>query len=47
MPRGWVRSTGHLAFWKQHTKGGHFAALEMPDVPLGDLVEFIEQVLKK
>jgi hypothetical protein len=33
--------------WKQLTKGGHFAALERPDVLLRDLVEFVEQVWKR
>jgi microsomal epoxide hydrolase len=47
VPKAWVGTTGELAFWREHERGGHFAALEVPDVLLGDLVEFVEQVWRK
>ncbi|OKL55701.1 hypothetical protein UA08_09051 [Talaromyces atroroseus] len=43
-PKSWVESTGNLVFWKEHTKGGHFAALECPETMAEDIVEFVEQV---
>ncbi|RAL10974.1 epoxide hydrolase family protein [Aspergillus homomorphus CBS 101889] len=44
VPRAWVETTGNLVFWKEHDKGGHFAALERPTVLLDDLEGFVEQV---
>jgi microsomal epoxide hydrolase len=46
VPRRWVETTGDLVFWRQHNKGGHFAALELPEVLLQDFEEFIAQVWK-
>ncbi|KAA8643474.1 hypothetical protein EYZ11_001429 [Aspergillus tanneri] len=43
-PQAWVATTGNLVFWKEHAKGGHFAALERPHELLDDLLEFIEQI---
>ncbi|KAH8704777.1 putative epoxide hydrolase [Talaromyces proteolyticus] len=43
-PRSWVEATGNLVFWKEHEKGGHFAALERPQDIADDIVEFVEQV---
>ncbi|KAL2838757.1 Alpha/Beta hydrolase protein [Aspergillus pseudodeflectus] len=44
VPRSWVAKTGNLVYFKEHTKGGHFAALEQPKAIKEDLVEFISQV---
>jgi microsomal epoxide hydrolase len=44
VPRAWIAATGNLVFFRQHQKGGHFAALENPEVLLKDLEDFIEQV---
>jgi microsomal epoxide hydrolase len=44
VPRAWIAVTGNLVFFRQHQKGGHFAALENPDVLLKDLEDFIGQV---
>jgi microsomal epoxide hydrolase len=46
VPRVWAATTGDLVFWRQHEKGGHFAALEVPEVLLGDFEEFVKQVWK-
>lgn len=44
VPRAWVAVTGNLVFFRQHQKGGHFAALENPEVLLKGLEDFIGQV---
>ncbi|KDQ16877.1 hypothetical protein BOTBODRAFT_43065 [Botryobasidium botryosum FD-172 SS1] len=44
IPKSWAAASGNLVFFKQHSKGGHFAALENPDVLLGDVEEFVAQV---
>ena len=33
----WTRNLGKLVFEAEHSKGGHFAAHEHPDVLVGDL----------
>jgi microsomal epoxide hydrolase len=44
VPKVWVETTGNLVWWKEHTRGGHFAAVEQSEVLLGDLKEFIAAV---
>jgi len=44
MPISWVKSKGNLVFAKDHEKGGHFAALEQPQLLMQDLEEFIQKV---
>ncbi|XHG09607.1 hypothetical protein AWENTII_012654 [Aspergillus wentii] len=44
VPKSWVDTTGNLVFWKQHEKGGHFAALERPGQMKADISEFVNQV---
>lgn len=44
VPRAWVDRTGRVTFWREHEAGGHFAALEVPEVVLGDLEEFVGHV---
>ncbi|CZT11808.1 related to epoxide hydrolase [Rhynchosporium agropyri] len=46
VPRHWAETEGNLVFYREHKKGGHFAALEQPSTLLGDIEEFIEQVWK-
>ncbi len=41
IPRSWVETSGNLVFWREHDKGGHFAALEQPAAVLQDLEEFV------
>ena len=41
MPRSWAELEGDLVFYRHHDTGGHFAAMEQPDVLLQDLVEFV------
>ncbi|KAF1987751.1 alpha/beta-hydrolase [Aulographum hederae CBS 113979] len=49
MPVAWVQKSkvGGKLWWKRHGRGGHFAALECPDVLLGDVGEFVGEVWKR
>ncbi|KAF5615446.1 epoxide hydrolase [Fusarium sp. NRRL 52700] len=44
VPEAWTATTGDLVLFKKHDKGGHFAAMEHPDVLLADLEEFIKMI---
>ena len=44
VPQAWIETTGDLVWFRQHERGGHFAALERPDVLLGDFEEFVAKV---
>ncbi|KAL4879615.1 Alpha/Beta hydrolase protein [Aspergillus karnatakaensis] len=44
IPKSWIATTGNLVHFRQHTEGGHFAALERPKELKEDLTEFISQV---
>ncbi|KAL4779816.1 Alpha/Beta hydrolase protein [Aspergillus varians] len=44
VPKTWIIKTGNLVYFKQHTEGGHFAALERPKEFKEDLTEFLTQV---
>ncbi len=46
IPRWWAECGVALNFvyWKEHQKGGHFAAWENPDVLVQDIREFTKNV---
>ncbi|KAF2234685.1 alpha/beta-hydrolase [Viridothelium virens] len=44
VPRNWIATTGDLVFFRQHQRGGHFAAIEHPEVLLKDFEDFLRQV---
>ncbi|KAG8158384.1 hypothetical protein KVR01_011506 [Diaporthe batatas] len=44
VPKSWCDATGRVTFYRAHDKGGHFAALELPDVLWKDIVEFVDHV---
>jgi microsomal epoxide hydrolase len=46
MPKSWVATTGNMVWYKHHDKGGHFAALEVPEVLANDIVEFVKSTWK-
>ncbi|KAF5252796.1 hypothetical protein FANTH_2120 [Fusarium anthophilum] len=46
IPVSWVKTTGNLVFWRDHERGGHFAAMERPEDLLKDFGEFVEQISK-
>ncbi|KAJ6557413.1 Alpha/Beta hydrolase protein [Mycena vulgaris] len=43
-PRAWIATTGTLVFYREHDKGGHFAALERPETLWSDVEDFVAQV---
>ncbi|KAJ6527784.1 Alpha/Beta hydrolase protein [Mycena capillaripes] len=47
VPKAWVAATGDLVWYKQHSSGGHFAAMERPDALLEDVEDFVGKVWKK
>ncbi|KAF2708440.1 alpha/beta-hydrolase [Pleomassaria siparia CBS 279.74] len=46
MPLAWVKASGDLVWYREHDRGGHFAAMEKPDVLLDDVEDFVKQVWK-
>jgi len=44
VPKAWVAATGNLVWSRQHDSGGHFAALEKPDLLMADLEDYITQI---
>ena len=47
VPKAWAASTGNLAWFRAHDAGGHFAAMEKPEVFVQDMEDFIKEVWKK
>ena len=43
-PRHWVERGYHLTRWREAPKGGHFAAMEVPDFFAGDLQDWAAEV---
>ncbi|KAL8280174.1 hypothetical protein RQP46_007504 [Phenoliferia psychrophenolica] len=43
-PRSWAEKACNLQFYRSHASGGHFAALEKPQVLAADLREFLDLV---
>ena len=39
-PRDWVNWVANVKYWKEHDKGGHFAAVEYPEELVADLREW-------
>ena len=39
-PRAWVERLYDVRSWVEHDEGGHFPALEVPDLLIGDLRDF-------
>ena len=47
-PRSWTElTTENLVFYREHERGGHFAALEGPEILWGDVEEFVKKAWKK
>jgi len=44
IPISWVKTTGDLTWSRSHDQGGHFAAMEKPEVLLGDVEEFVQSI---
>ncbi|PGG96655.1 microsomal epoxide hydrolase [Blastomyces parvus] len=45
-PVAWARTLGDMVFYKEHDKGGHFAALEQPQLFMEDLEAFVAAAWK-
>ncbi|KAH7043770.1 Alpha/Beta hydrolase protein [Macrophomina phaseolina] len=43
-PKAWVETTAKVVWHRQHTEGGHFAALEKPYLLLADTEDFVKSV---
>jgi microsomal epoxide hydrolase len=44
IPIEWVRTSGNLVWDRVHDRGGHFAALECPELLLEDVESFIGEI---
>lgn len=46
IPIWWARCkiAKNIVFWAEHEKGGHFAAVENPEVLVGDIRGFVEKI---
>lgn len=44
LPKAWIETTGNLVYFKQHEKGGHFAAMERPQELWADVEEYLQVV---
>ncbi|KAK4699416.1 hypothetical protein P7C70_g6842, partial [Phenoliferia sp. Uapishka_3] len=42
-PASWIGTTCNLVWTKEHSKGGHFAAMEQPELLAADVREFFDQ----
>jgi hypothetical protein len=43
-PRSFAEKTYHVVHWSDMKAGGHFAAMEQPELMLSDLRQFIDRV---
>ncbi|KAF9870975.1 epoxide hydrolase [Colletotrichum karsti] len=46
-PKDWARQVANIQFWRQHERGGHFAALECPEDLVNDLRDFFSSKAAK
>ena len=44
IPRAWVEARYHVTHWADLPRGGHFAAMEVPDLFVGDVRHFFGTV---
>jgi microsomal epoxide hydrolase len=42
-PKAWIDKTGKVKWYRKHEKGGHFAALEQPEVLWKDVEDFVSE----
>jgi pimeloyl-ACP methyl ester carboxylesterase len=43
-PRRWVEARYNLTRWTEMPRGGHFAAMEQPDLLVGDIRAFFRDL---
>jgi microsomal epoxide hydrolase len=46
IPVSWVKTTGNLVWSREHDRGGHFAAMENPELLMEDIESFVKQIWK-
>jgi microsomal epoxide hydrolase len=46
IPVAWVKTTGNLVWSREHDRGGHFAAMEQPELFAADIESFVKQIWK-
>ncbi|PVH95245.1 alpha/beta-hydrolase [Periconia macrospinosa] len=46
IPKAWAEKTGKFVWFRRHEEGGHYPALEMPEVIVGDVEDFVASVWK-
>lgn len=44
MPRAWAEKKANITFWREHERGGHFAAYEEQKELAEDLIKFFKGV---
>ncbi|KAK4503682.1 hypothetical protein PRZ48_004597 [Zasmidium cellare] len=44
VPKAWVQETGNLVWYRGHEEGGHFAAMEKPELFVKDMEDFVGEV---
>ncbi|KAK0353752.1 hypothetical protein LTS02_007981 [Friedmanniomyces endolithicus] len=44
VPKAWVAKSGNLVWYRGHTEGGHFAAMERPKYFVKDVEDFVKEV---
>ena len=40
LPKAWTAACYNLKQWREHKRGGHFAALEQPEALVQDMLDF-------
>ncbi|HEY7107481.1 MAG TPA: epoxide hydrolase, partial [Acidimicrobiia bacterium] len=43
-PRGWAEHRYNVTYWSDLPRGGHFAAMQVPDLFVGDVRDFFRTV---
>ena len=43
-PRAWADAAYNITHWQRYERGGHFAAMEVPDALVGDVRTFFATV---
>jgi microsomal epoxide hydrolase len=44
LPRAWIEAVYPVTYWNRLPRGGHFAAMEVPDLFVDDLRAFFRTV---
>jgi microsomal epoxide hydrolase len=47
VPKVWVETLGEMVFFRDHDRGGHFAAMEVPELLADDVKEFVKILINR